>query len=118
MLTKRIEETSLNKSERKSSIMPNDRALWYTRCFEKIKQILQERYRQRKLKNNNEGFHNLHVILQIYVYALAKIRQVKKKRSVEKYAWHDTLSHHASRHRSVPHCDFECLPMCDRAPKT
>ena len=34
-------------------------------------------YRQRKWKNNNEGFDKLHIILLIHVYALAQIGQVK-----------------------------------------
>ena len=31
------------------------------------------------------------------MYALAKMRQVNWKRHVEKYAWYDTGSRHASR---------------------
>ena len=27
-------------------------------------------------------------------------------------------SRHASRRQRVPHCDFECLPMCDWVPLT
>ena len=38
-------------------------------------------------KHNEKGFDNLHILLLIHVYALAKIRQVKSKRPVEKYAW-------------------------------
>ena len=41
------------------------------------------------IKNNNEGFDN-YIILLIHVFAFAKIRQVKWKRPVEKYAWYDT----------------------------
>ena len=33
--------------------------------------------RQRKRKNNNEGFDKLHIILLIHVYALAQILYVK-----------------------------------------
>ena len=54
-------------------------------------------YRQRKRKNNNEGFDQLHILLLIHVYALAQIRQVKLKRPVENYVWYDTGSRHASR---------------------
>ena len=32
---------------------------------------------QRKQKNNNEGFDNLHTISLFHVYVLAKIRHVK-----------------------------------------
>ena len=68
----------------------------------------------KKRKNNNEGFNNMHIILLMHVYALAKIRPVKLKRPVEKYAWYDTGSRHASRRHRVPQCDL-CLPMCDWA---
>ena len=36
------------------------------------------------------------MILLIHVYKLAQIRQVKEKRSVEKYMCYDTGSRHAS----------------------
>ena len=49
------------------------------------------------------------------MYALAKIRQVKYKRTVKKYACYDTRSHHASRRHRYQQCDFECLPLCDWA---
>ena len=58
------------------------------------------------------------MILLIHVYALAKIRQVKWNRPVEKYVWYGTRSHHASRRHRVSQCDSECLPMCDWAPLT
>ena len=34
-------------------------------------------------KNYNEGFDNLHIILLIHVYALAKIRQLNRKERLE-----------------------------------
>ena len=56
-------------------------------------------------KNKNEDFDNLPIVLLIDVYALAKIRQVEYKKPVEKYAWYDTGSHHASRRQRGQQCN-------------
>ena len=49
---------------------------------------------------------HLHIILLIHVYALAKIRQVKYERPVEKYARYNIVSRHASRRQRGLQCDL------------
>ena len=69
-------------------------------------------YRQRKQKKNYEGFDNLLIILLIPVYALAKIRQFRYKRPVEKYAWYDTRRRLASRRQR-----FRVFMQCATGPQ-
>ena len=49
--------------------------------------------------------YTLHITLN-HAYALAKICQVKKKWPVEKYAWYETGSLHASRRQRGLQRDF------------
>ena len=54
-------------------------------------------------KNNNENFHNVHVILLIYVYAWLKYARLNRKdRLKDYYARYDIRSRHASRRQRVP----------------
>ena len=38
---------------------------------------MQFKAKKTKKKNNNEGFHNVHIIILIHVYTLAKTRHFK-----------------------------------------